>query len=759
MIKTTYIKKVFYHILTLFTSTFLALPIHAKSVAESFEELFRSCPIISEEVSQPDARGTYTRVRLVKTEEIGAELVRLEATIQKDFQTGREHFLSYRADVADEVMVELKRGYEKSALEALLQNLGIAKFRITEETLLPGYVIKILNPKLNSVPELVEYLNRQPQVDFAESDGLGLSAAEDPPTKKPNDPKYQDNEQDNLYLIDAPEAWHVTTGSKDVVVAVIDTGVDWNHEDLKGNIWVNSGEIPNNGKDDDKNGFVDDIRGWDFFLKDSNSPMDNDGHGTSVAGIIGAVGNNNKGIVGVNWKVSIMSLKSGNHTHSKKNIIKSIYYACKMGADVINISIYGPHSVKELNAVKYAQKQGVLIVACAGNDGEENKGYANSYEFPASYNGLDNVISVAAAHHTYNNKFESYSNYSKKYVDLAAPVAETTLNIGNSYRYFNGTSAATPHVVGVAALIKSVQPTWKAKEIKNLILATVDKVPEFEDKVKTGGRLNAYKSILNANPGKIRMLTESPIKVKEQPGGKLVPIEMERVDGNYGKVTVNLSKVDGSATQGLDYKPEIIDAVWGPGEMGKKYLTFRILDDNEDEYNEWIFAHLKIQGDAVWEHKGGNKNTIKDVIWEHNGGNKDIVSIQILDNEPKGIVRFKKSLYKVEESVGTVQVEVERVGGASGSATVNYKLYSLIVKKGSQGPVGDFIPPFEGKVSWANGESGVKTFPIHVRQDNVKEDEEDMFRLKLTPVNGTAVQNGLIPFIIKASDYDNKKAP
>jgi len=217
--------------------------------------------------------------------------------------------------------------------------------------------------------------------------------------------------------MDGPEAWDVAQGSNTFVIAVIDTGVDYNHPDLSGNIWANPGEVAGNGLDDDQNGYVDDLRGWDF-VDDDNDPMDVVGHGTHVAGTIAAVGNNNIGVTGVCWQAKIMPVRAldafGAGTDA--DIIAAIGYAVTKGAKVINASFGGPdYSQAQYDALANANSAGVLFVVAAGNEGANND---TTPSYPASYN-LPNIISVAATDQ--NDNLSNFSNYGATSVHVAAP--------------------------------------------------------------------------------------------------------------------------------------------------------------------------------------------------------------------------------------------------------------------------------------------------------------------------------------------------
>ena len=287
--------------------------------------------------------------------------------------------------------------------------------------------------------------------------------------------------------IDAPEAWDIQTGT-DVVVAVIDTGLDYNHEDIAGNVWTNPGEIPNNGIDDDNNGYVDDVMGWDFVNGD-NDPFDDNDHGTHVSGTIAAVGNNAVGVTGVNWSARIMPLKflSARGSGTTADAISALEYAVMMGARISNNSWGGGAFSQALyDAILAAQNAGHLFVAAAGNDGVDTD---VTPSYPASYD-LDNIVSVAATDD--NDALASFSNFGAVTVDLGAPgVSILSTTPANTYSSFSGTSMATPHVAGTAALLLAEDPGLDLVSLKAAIMEGVDPVPALAGITVTGGRLNA----------------------------------------------------------------------------------------------------------------------------------------------------------------------------------------------------------------------------------------------------------------------------
>ncbi|SFR67812.1 S8 family peptidase [Anaeromicropila populeti] len=332
------------------------------------------------------------------------------------------------------------------------------------------------------VKQAIDSLEKNPAVAYAEPDYI-LTASD----TVPNDPSY--SQLYGMEKISAPGAWDMCTGTSDIVVGIIDSGVDYTHPDLANNIWVNPGEIAGNGIDDDANGYIDDIHGWNF-VDDSNDPMDDNGHGTHVAGTVGAVGNNGTGVVGVNWTTSIAVLKflDADGSGYTSDAILAINYAEEMGFDILNNSWGGrTYSQSLKNAI--TAYNGVFVAA-AGNNGTNNDSIAT---YPACYT-CSNIISVAAT--TSTDARASYSNYGSTTVDLGAPgsyIYSTYPN--NSYATLSGTSMATPHVAGAAALIKSLDPTLTSAEIKTLILSNVDPVSSLNGITVTGGRLNVEKCL------------------------------------------------------------------------------------------------------------------------------------------------------------------------------------------------------------------------------------------------------------------------
>ena len=395
-------------------------------------------------------------------------------------------------------------------------------------------------------------LRRDPRVRFAEPDAVYQVDV------LPNDPSFGqlwglNNTGQTVKTspgtpdsdIDAPEAWATTTGSSSVVVAVIDSGVDTNHPDLAANIWTNSGEscpgCATDGVDNDGNGYVDDIHGWDF-VNDDNNAFDDNGHGTHVAGTIGAVGSNGVGVTGVNWNVQIMPLKfiGANGQGTADDAVRAILYATRMGAVVSNNSWGGEEFSQALeDAIADADAHGSLFVAAAGNSARDTDARP---DYPSGFD-LPNVLTVGATDQ--NDVRAWFSNYGRRSVDLAAPGTNIYSTWpGGSYRFLDGTSMAAPHATGVAALAKAAFPSASAVGLKTLLLRTVDPNSSFAALSATGGRLNARSAVTCGSGAQVWI--ESPTAGFDVDVGKPVSVTvLGAACGDPSGATVQL-EADGS---------------------------------------------------------------------------------------------------------------------------------------------------------------------------------------------------------------------
>ena len=458
------------------------------------------------------------------------------------------------SDNFDEIMVKFKSSANNSEISSLNSTLGIKQIGKIKKIGVQHVGI----PSDKSPEEILSAYQKADIVKFAEPNYTYRASV------VPNDTRF--GEQWNLSIINANLAWDVTVGSSGVIVAVIDSGVDYNHSDLSANIWNNPDEVPGNGIDDDGNGYTDDYRGWNFVAS-NNNPMDDDpdGHGTHVSGIIAATTNNNLGVAGLTWRCLLMPLKALDYDGYglASDIADAIIYAADNGADVINISLgdYN-HSETVLEAIEYAHQRDCIIIASSGNDGLEGVSYPAAYPYVIAAGATNSSDSIA-----------SYSDYGNE-IDVSAPgggvfqgILSTTKF--NTYGYMLGTSMASPHVAGLAALIRSIYPTLTARAVERQIESTCDdKGITGWDKFYGFGRINAQNAVL-ASPTSVSdnyepndtLNTAHPII----PGAYYAKMQKHGDDFDIYRFTISSVPQDISITllnipAGSDYDLELYDS-------------------------------------------------------------------------------------------------------------------------------------------------------------------------------------------------------
>ena len=406
------------------------------------------------------------------------------------------------------VIIKLKSGVSPSTVA---QQLGAGSIepvfsqidlRSRSPIRLQDFYIAKINESRDAL-EVAREISRSEAVEYAQPDYLHQVHA------IPNDPDF--SSQPFWNQISAPQAWDITQGDSSVIIAILDTGVDWDHPDLAADIWTNEGEIPDDGIDNDGNGKVDDVHGWDFVNnassvangedgdEEDNDPSDYNGHGTHVAGLAAAVTNNGIGVAGGGWNCEIMPLRVGYETKDGTGsiltsaVLKAIQYAVYHGAAVMNASFGGPFDdFAELDIMRYAFAHDVVVVKAAGNSNSDI-GYSPDNE--------DFVLSAASVKS--NDQKAGYSNYGE-WVKISAPGGNRGIGLRSTYpddRYSSiwGTSMASPVVAGIAGLVKSVHPDWSAAEIVMHLVDTADNIdavnPKYAGLLGKKGRVNAYNAV------------------------------------------------------------------------------------------------------------------------------------------------------------------------------------------------------------------------------------------------------------------------
>jgi subtilisin family serine protease len=521
--------------------------------------------------------------------------------------------------VPGELIVKVRRAgmgiqAQRSALGALAQQIESINSLQTDSQ----FVKVRLKPGF-SVASAIEQLKSSDQVEYSEPNFI-YRAME---SGRPNDAKFGElwgilnaGQMDSQGTAGRPgvdvnvlPVWASgITGSKNITVAIIDTGIQWDHVDLVDNLYTNPGESgskANNGIDDDGNGFIDDVHGWNFNSKTASSD-DDQGHGTHCAGTIGGSGNNGIGVAGVNWNVTLMPVKflGADGGGTLEGAIESVNYARTMKVDIMSNSWGGGGASQALKeAIQKASDAGILFVAAAGNDGSDNDSRPT---YPAAY-PVDNVLAVSAINNV--GGLADFSNYGKTSVHVAAPGVNIVSSYkGGAYRSASGTSMACPHVSGVAALVLSANPGMSYAELKNRLIQTSQPLASVKRKVVSKGMVNAYNAINNIVPPSgepdptkwedVAVTVESKhpyadktnlALVVEEPGVKFIRVFFERIDteARYDVVTVESEAGEVVDTYSGKHAGVMSESVQGAR------AVIRLKAD--DSVNGWGFKVSRIQ--------------------------------------------------------------------------------------------------------------------------------------------------------------------
>lgn len=605
-------------------------------------------------------------------------------------------------------------------------------------------IVRVSIPKENDLLKVAEQYAKLPGVVSVEPNWITKKLAVS------NDPDYTGGRMWGMYSDDLPtqfggpltrnvfgsgaeEAWGADiVGSNQVVVAVLDDGIDINHEDLRQNIWVNPREIPGNGKDDDQNGFIDDVNGWDFYNND-NSVFDGGldaMHGTHVAGTIGAVGGNGIGVAGVAWNVRILPLKiMGDDGGTVGQAIDAINYLIELEKSGINVvamnnswRIFSYSDILHAAVIR-AANAGILCVAAAGNSGLNND---DDIFYPASYSTLESapgiapanyesVISVAALNRfgklASSSDFDYGSNFGAESVDIAAPGVGIRSTVpGNRYENFSGTSMAAPHVTGAVALYAAAKPNASPSTIREAILRSATPTDSLLGKTTTGGRLSIMDAINHSSWPTVSVANPQGFESVNGAAG-WINFDVSLSDELSESFTVNFATANGTAIAGSDYQATSGTLTFRPGETTQR-VRVELLDDNRVEGDENFFVQLS--GLSTASARLGSNPGVGTIL---NDDAPQLIINDVSGSESAGTFRFTVSLTGAMSSKVTVRVTTAD-GAAKAAKNADYTAVSTTLT---------FNP----------GET-TKTISVKIRNDRKAEPVERFF-VNLSRATGVRV--------------------
>lgn len=587
------------------------------------------------------------------------------------------------------------------------------------KTLLNGKLAKLSLKKGADIEMAAKILSRHPAVEYAEPNYILKAVG------TPDDPRYPEmwglhNTGQNGGTadadVDAPEAWDITTGDESVIIGVIDTGVDYNHEDLTNNMWVNPGEIAGNGIDDDGNGVIDDIHGFSAY-NDNGDPMDGNGHGTHVAGTIGAEGNNGIGVVGVNWDVSIIGCQflSPSGSGSTADAIECIDYFTDLkvnrGIDVraTNNSWGGGGFSQALkDSIDAGGDEGILFVAAAGNcrTGAPARDIDQEPSYPASYDS-DAILAVSMT--TRDDDLDSCSHWGPVSVDLGAPGASIlSTTPGNNYAVFSGTSMASPHVAGAAALVWSVNPGLTMAEMKQVLMDSGDDTPALDGKVVSGKRLNLLMALEDADPAPGFRFTATPSSAQITAGESTsYEFSLGSVGGWDG--TANLSVTAAPALDGVSLSASTAGA-------GDSFML-NVMTMADTQWGDYTLTVTGVDGDFE-KSKSVSLNILPQGLQDYPYENT--TPVELPDNDANGI----ESTIEVTDDVTvfgvTANVDISHTWiGDLIVSLMSPDGTEVVMHNRSGGSADDLVETYE--LNGFNGEMAMGTWTLKV-SDNAAAD-------------------------------------
>ena len=645
---------------------------------------------------------------------------------------------------ADFVPGELVIQYDPNMAPALLAMNQNTRAEVLQEIDPVGHHSKLARlrmPAGNDIMAMANNYLKLPGVLTAEPNWILKKAAVS------NDPNYTSGQLWGTYSDDSPtayggagttntfgsgaeEAWgRDYVGSSQVVVAIIDEGIDISHPDLQQNIWVNPNEVANDGIDNDGNGRIDDVNGWDFFSNDKTvyDGGTGDTHGTHVAGTIGAVGGNGIGVAGVAWNVKMISAKFlGPNGGSVTAAIQALDYLTDLkvnrGVNIVaanNSWGGGGYSSALHAAIIRAANAGILFVAAAGNSTLNNDATAN---YPSNYSTLvsvpgtpaasyESVIAVASI--TSTGGLSSFSNYGATQVDIGAPGSSILSTLpGNTYGVYSGTSMATPHVTGAIASYAAAKPTASAAAIRQAILGSAVPTASLAGKTVTGGRLSVLDAINYVSIPTFSIASASGLESVSGVAGA-IDFRVTLSAPLSQQITVNYATTNGTAAAGLDYTSTTGTLTFAPG-VTEQIVRVNLVDDNVTEPNETFFVDLSgVSSTAATIRTSRGTGTIL---------NDDASQISINDVtalESSGTFNFTVSLNR--PSASSISV---RVATANGTA--------------KSGKAADYLA-LSGTLIFNPGETS-KTISVTVRNDTVVESNETFF-VNLSSASGATISD------------------